>query len=708
MLKTALGIIAGLFGLTTGATGLTASPTLPPQNQAVTKLNTAAKAVEPQQPGYEIKPCYNPELDKQITLKWPDSFQNLKDNRGVLNPNVFTPGTISNPFNSNAQCEAMLLKDMSGIEHNPRTYIRVRQDLRVASCKTDELAGPYTLDSQLCTDGQNEAAKEMRGSCAVTGGFPDLRKVAEAPNPEGGDPLEIFWTPFTHNVGCNFDPEHPNCGQGDKSNMNAKDFLYIKKRADAFDPNTNQECKVRWDERSRHNNPCSHYFDVYLSLDTYEKMQSLFTVGVTPTPLPTTHPEWKFQQNYQLFYQRMANCKEQNLFTPITYPEGLIFPPEYIETPFMASGFTNPAQDGKIVTSDTEFANYCNYVVYNGAVLLPGASLFKLNELSVGDPLLPTFNECPQKVQPVSNVCDPVPTFAPGEVPPDCYGAIGTYTAIDQDNRTINFKVYGTGRSTNFYLKDPSGTYPKIYQYIHTFSKPSQTNLHSPSLQLTDLEFAVAAEYTWATPICKPALYFYPEKPTDLNVKLALDGKLTVSDPVYDPVSGWNVKAYPNGELSVISNQLSAENILATENRQLKTNYPYLYYEADIKGIDIPKEGWVVRKSEVGSRISAIMNTLGFNAKETGDFLEYWMPRLTGKPYYFITLLPQDQINSKEALNMSVTPDTLIRARFIFEGLDVPVFAEPLHISPITRTGFTVTDWGGTLLGTSCDDVIMK
>ena len=46
----------------------------------------------------------------------------------------------------------------------------------------------------------------------------------------------------------------------------------------------------------------------------------------------------------------------------------------------------------------------------------------------------------------------------------------------------------------------------------------------------------------------KPIIYLYPEEIIDVNVKLELKGKIIYSYPKY-PEDGWNVTAYPNGDL---------------------------------------------------------------------------------------------------------------------------------------------------------------
>lgn len=101
-----------------------------------------------------------------------------------------------------------------------------------------------------------------------------------------------------------------------------------------------------------------------------------------------------------------------------------------------------------------------------------------------------------------------------------------------------------------------------------------------------------------------------------------------------------------------------------------------------------------------------LLSDIGFNSNEISDFISYWMPRLSEKPYYFVTILPESIINEKEVLDFSVVPDTIIRTRVVFEGLDLPVNVTPPNKIPHhKRFGFTVTDWGGTIVGKDCQDV---
>jgi hypothetical protein len=283
--------------------------------------------------------------------------------------------------------------------------------------------------------------------------------------------------------------------------------------------------------------------------------------------------------------------------------------------------------------------------------------------------------------------------------PDTCYHPLGNITLTNPDgNKPVVFTAYTRDdRAQTIFLKTLSD--PKIYLYTPTTNKPPTKFDRNTSLQLTNLDFRTAAQWTWATPVCKPAVYLYPTVPTSLKVALNIDGKLTKSIPDYG-TTGWDIVAQPDGKL-------------ATSDHQSVTN-GYLYYEADLNNVKAPEEGFVYAKSDLKPKLTELMTKIGFNTQETSDFLKYWLPRLDKTPYYFVTLLPENVINEKETLLISnlqqatssylpVSPDTLIRARVIFEGLETPITVKPITIPSHTRSGFTVTDWGGSIVGEGCD-----
>ncbi len=266
-------------------------------------------------------------------------------------------------------------------------------------------------------------------------------------------------------------------------------------------------------------------------------------------------------------------------------------------------------------------------------------------------------------------------------------GQIGIYITPRVKNEMFAYDViYHLGA---FYLRDQKDQ--SSYVYGTSVEGPPQTVAQNPSLQLGRLWFRLVNSWTAFTPACKPAIYLYPEKAQEVNVRLNINGKITVSNPVYNEQTGWNVQTFPDGVIqqSTINNQ--------------QLTYPYLFYEAMLENGYKPKEGWIVSRDNIKDQLTAILNTVGLNEKERYDFLEYWLPRLVSKPYYFAGLVPAEEIDKQEVLTINPSPANIIRVRIIFEGLDYPVSIAAPKLSEIKRNGFTVVDWGGSIVGESCE-----
>lgn len=363
-------------------------------------------------------------------------------------------------------------------------------------------------------------------------------------------------------------------------------------------------------------------------------------------------------------YQHILDCKTKGGIVPVLEKNSDELPPQEVAfSEIDKTGFET---------------NYCTFAKCPYTTQAPG---------TIGPTLPPTYNLFPDIMNYLVKVDE---EDLPDAAIPD--GQIGRLTKTAR-GKTHSYDVFFHAGA--FYLRDIADGSSYLYEPIDVSTFGSVER--NPSLQLGVLKFRLAYEWGPYQPTCKPAIYLYPEKPTNMSVKVIPQGYLTKSIPEYN--GGWNVKAYPDGTLerSVISGQRSVE------------RYPYLYYEANIENVPVPKEGWVVEKSNIKNQIAKILSQIGLNNKETSDFLSYWVPRLTEKPYYFITLLPQDVINEKERLIFSQDPDTLIRVRFLFEGLDVPMSVLPLELpSKPAREGFVAVDWGGGIVGGNCEDGVVK
>lgn len=189
-----------------------------------------------------------------------------------------------------------------------------------------------------------------------------------------------------------------------------------------------------------------------------------------------------------------------------------------------------------------------------------------------------------------------------------------------------------------------------------------------------------SAKYMSGVECGKPVIYLYPTETTTVSVKVAPAGGFSVTEPAYN--DSWQVEAKPNGEL-----------------RNLADNkiYPYLFWEGRALDYQRPVEGFVVAKNAVENFLTSKLAILGLNQKEAGEFMEYWLPRMQSKSYYFITFVPQADFERLAPLSVQPRPDTTIRVFMDYQGLEKPIKVRQQRIKTPIRRGFTVVEWGGAL-----------
>ncbi len=222
---------------------------------------------------------------------------------------------------------------------------------------------------------------------------------------------------------------------------------------------------------------------------------------------------------------------------------------------------------------------------------------------------------------------------------------------------------------------------------------PTNTSRDNLQLNTFGVEEPGGQAVPWFSPFCKPAIYLYPEQTQNISVKVNPVGPFTYTDPLYvpdgpaspgEPASrgGWNVTAFPDGK--IISNT---------------KEFPYLYYEADIPSLLIPKPetGYVVRGTNIRALLSDLLPKMGLNAKETTEMADYWANSLPKSPYYFVGIIPENVLDSIAPLDINPKPTTTIRVALYFEEMkNAKSVSEPTLVSK-TRNGFTVVEWGGIL-----------
>ena len=181
-------------------------------------------------------------------------------------------------------------------------------------------------------------------------------------------------------------------------------------------------------------------------------------------------------------------------------------------------------------------------------------------------------------------------------------------------------------------------------------------------------------------PYCdKPIIYLYPEKTTEISVKLGKTENITCSYPDYK--NGWNVIANTDGTL-----------IDTNTGRKLYS----LYWEGiQSEPINL-EEGFVVKGTETIKFLEEKLAILGLNEIEAEEFIIYWLPKLQENEYNYIRFATMDEINKNMPLEFSVEPDTIIRVLMQYKALDNYIEVNEQKLETPERTGFVAVEWGGT------------
>lgn len=178
--------------------------------------------------------------------------------------------------------------------------------------------------------------------------------------------------------------------------------------------------------------------------------------------------------------------------------------------------------------------------------------------------------------------------------------------------------------------------------------------------------------------VYKPIIYIYPEKEMDITIKLKNDKLLTHTYPKYN--NKWNIRVDKTGNIY---------------DYKTNKNYYALYWEAiDNTKINM-NEGFVVKGEDTVKFLEEKLAYLGLNEREINEFIIYWIDKLENNNYNFIRFRNTDEVNSYMPLEISETPDTLIRVIMDFKPLDKYIDVKEQKLEKVTRKGYTIVEWGG-------------
>ncbi len=177
----------------------------------------------------------------------------------------------------------------------------------------------------------------------------------------------------------------------------------------------------------------------------------------------------------------------------------------------------------------------------------------------------------------------------------------------------------------------------------------------------------------------KPMIYLYPEEETEVEVVLGHKEFLTSTYPKYK--DSWKVTAFPDGTLK--------------ENNR---TYYGLYWEGMNHQTTQKEEGFVVNKKELIPFLEEKLEILGLREKEANEFIVYWLPILEENEWNYIRFETIEEINQYMPLTITPKPDTMIRIMMDSKPLKEPIQVQEQKLKPVERKGFTVVEWGGSIL----------
>ena len=178
----------------------------------------------------------------------------------------------------------------------------------------------------------------------------------------------------------------------------------------------------------------------------------------------------------------------------------------------------------------------------------------------------------------------------------------------------------------------------------------------------------------------KPVLYLYPERETEVTVRLDYDGELTCAYPACGE-EGWTVTAAPDGTLTDKAGQ----------------TYNYLYWEGLSDGDYDFSRGFCVPGEAAAAFLEKSLAELGLTRREANEFIVYWLPRMEANAYNLIAF-QSGAYTDHAGLTITPEPDSLLRVFMAWRPLAEPVEIPEQDLPAFERTGFAAVEWGGAEL----------
>ncbi len=257
----------------------------------------------------------------------------------------------------------------------------------------------------------------------------------------------------------------------------------------------------------------------------------------------------------------------------------------------------------------------------------------------------------------------------------ELWGTVVEYTAVEPMDNVIAVRVYvNGGRETMHLLVENASDFcvGDEVEFTYDANRPMDSYDGDPVWEALTIDYMPIAVPE------KPVIYLYPEVPTEVSVKLTVDGKLTCTYPAYD--KGWdNFTANPDGTLVFPDGK----------------EYYCLYWEG-IQNMDCDfTRGFCVKGEDTAEFLEWALAEQGLTPREANEFIIYWLPRMEQNPYNVIAF-QAEAYTEGAVLEIDPNPDSLLRVFMAYYPTAEAVEMEPQEFEIFERVGFTVVEWGGS------------
>ena len=263
----------------------------------------------------------------------------------------------------------------------------------------------------------------------------------------------------------------------------------------------------------------------------------------------------------------------------------------------------------------------------------------------------------------------------------------------DISERIVLFSLDGKNNSKKLNPQNEFSihTIPGIHSF-QFFYNDTYYEIYADSLDIKDQfinTYAIRFESSeFPVLVDKPVIYLYPENVTQFSVTVLPKGKMAFTYPTYN--GSWNGNVLPNGEITI-------------ENEK----FNYLFWEADQKitnQIIDPNKGSIISGNNAVKYLTKQLNSFGLNSKEKADFITFWGPKLAKNEYNYVYFVLNNEADYFSKLSVAPSPDNIYRLYILTCPIVNPsefYYLEPQLIESIIRKGFTVIEWGGSVIDTN-------